>query len=389
MAFTSTRPSDAWRPSAMHVYEFQAAIAEACRNYYGDSSRDKLYNKMRVLAFHWEADGDTGLKRSYGYAVERLSIQGRDSDPGATLSFNLTRLLDGLAEDDLAIVYYIGHGKQHVQDRGPRLMLEPSQPPGAPSVPAQQIDFQEVRTRLIDPSPANVLILLDCCYAAGGGIGHRKELIAASAFDSVTRGGPDSFTSILIQQLQHAIDNRHILSTAQLYNRMATMHLVRPKGKPQLYAMPFYLQNPDEGRMPIMLAPNMGHEDWTPGAVLPLFQSPVNVVLHVHLRDANAETLSQVKQWLLVNRPHNIDRVEIKDVFPSLSMVFIIRITLDVWYSLRDHPAISFIGFELNDNPATKNPPVLQAMQSKNTFGTTPKGSSASNQKENQPFTLF
>ncbi|KAI8683331.1 hypothetical protein NCS56_00457400 [Fusarium sp. Ph1] len=359
----------------MHVHEFQAAMAEACRNYYGDSSRNKLYNKMRVLAIYWEADGNTGLtvgnkarrvhdlfQRSYGYAVELLSLERRDSAPDATLSFNLTRLLDGLTEDDLAIVYYIGHGQK-----------------------AQQIDFQEVRTRIIDPSPTNTLILLDCCYAAGGGIGHRKEWIAASAFDSTTRGGPDSFTSILIQQLQHAIDNRHILSTAQLFNRMATMHLVRPGRHPQLHVMPFYLQNPDEGRMPILLAPNLAHEGWTPGAVLPLFQSPVNVVLHVHLRDANVETLDQVKQWLRVNRPHNIDRIEIKDVLPSLSVICIIRVTLDVWYCLRNHPAISFIGFELNDNPATKNPPVLQAIQSKNTFGTTPKGSSAGNKKENQP----
>ncbi|KAJ4132708.1 hypothetical protein NW754_015523 [Fusarium falciforme] len=54
MAFTSTHPTNAWRPSTMYVHEFQAAMAEACRNYYGDSSRDKLYNKVRVLAVHWE-----------------------------------------------------------------------------------------------------------------------------------------------------------------------------------------------------------------------------------------------------------------------------------------------------------------------------------------------
>ncbi|KAJ4307545.1 hypothetical protein N0V84_012655 [Fusarium piperis] len=376
MAFSSSHPADAWRPTDMNIADFQTAITDACRNYYGDSSRNRLYDKMRVLAVHWEADGSSGLcignlarrvrdlfQRSYGYAVELLSIRADDADPDATISHNLHRMLHDLKEDDLAIVYYIGHGDQATSPNGLQyLALTPTAFPGRPS---QQINFQEVRTRLIDPCPANVLILLDCCSAAGAGIGNRKELIAASAFDGVTRGGPDGFTSILVQQLQHALDNRHIMSSAQLYNRMATQHL-----------------NPNTTQMPIMLAPNFAHEQWTPGPVNPLFQSPVSVVLHVHLRDANEATLSQIKNWLLVNRPHNVARVEIKAVIPSFSMIFIIRVTLDVWYSLRSHRAISFIGFEKNDHPAAQ---VLQQSQSNVSFAAPSKSSSAGDKKENQP----
>ncbi|KAJ4132823.1 hypothetical protein NW754_015637 [Fusarium falciforme] len=399
MEFSPTHPRDAWRPTPMTIAEFQSAMTDACHNYYGDTSRNKIYDKMRVLVVHWEVDETWvgGLQianqarrihevfeRSYGYTVESLSLKNQDPDPNGTFSFNLRRLLHGLKEDDLAIVYYIGHGDRdpNAADGTHRLLLTPSDVPGRPP---QWVDFQEVRTQIIDPSPADVLILLDCCAAAGGGIGHRKELIAASAFDKNTQTGPESFTSILVQQLQHAIDSRHILSTAQLYNRMATLHLIRPGGIPKLNAMPYFLQNSGATRMPIMLAPNMAHETWTPGPVVPLFRTPVNVVLHVHLRDANAATFDQMKHWLLVNRPHNVRRVEIKSVFPSLSMIFIIIVTLDVWYSLRNHPAISFIGFEINTNANPQNNPVLQATQSKKIFDTVSKGSSAGNQKENQP----
>ncbi|RMJ07392.1 hypothetical protein CDV36_013014 [Fusarium kuroshium] len=114
MAFTPTHPLDAWSPSHMTIAEFQSALTDACRNYYGDVSRNRLYDKMRVLAVHWEVDEtwEHGLRidgqarrvhqlfeRSYGYTVESLSLQNQDSDPNATFTSNTRRLLAGLKED--------------------------------------------------------------------------------------------------------------------------------------------------------------------------------------------------------------------------------------------------------------------------------------------------
>ncbi|RSM19220.1 hypothetical protein CDV31_001896 [Fusarium ambrosium] len=220
MAFTSTHPRDAWRPSSMTIDEFQDAITDACRNYYDESSRSGLYDKTRVLAVYWEMDEGSGLgnqarlvrdlfQGSYGYDVELLAIPMHDPNPDATISFNIGRLLDGLKEGDLVIFYYIGRG-----DQG---------------------GFQEMRAQIIDPSPADVLILLDCRVTPGSDIGHRKELIAASAFDETTESGLSSFTNALIEQLQHAIEKRQIISTAQLYNRLATRHLAtRTLGRAKL-----------------------------------------------------------------------------------------------------------------------------------------------------------
>ncbi|WAO86980.1 Hypothetical protein NCS54_00427400 [Fusarium falciforme] len=270
MAFTPTHPYNTWRAST-GVAEFQATMADACRNYYEATTRP--YNKTRGRRVR------DLFQQSYGYDVELLVIQMQDPNPDATISFNLGRLLSGLKEGDLAIFYYIGNG-----DQG---------------------GFQEVRAQIIDPSPADVLILLDCCVAPGIGIGYRKELIAASAFDRTTEYSPSGFTDALVQQLQHAIDNRHILSTAQLYNRLATRHLATQylaiQGRiPQLNAMPYFLQNSGENRAPIMLTPNMAHESWTPGSILAIFNSAVIVILHVHLRDAHAATLDQDQDQVYV-----------------------------------------------------------------------------------------
>ncbi|RSL97746.1 hypothetical protein CEP52_010696 [Fusarium oligoseptatum] len=328
MAFTSTHPRDAWRPSSMTIDEFQAAITDACRNYYDESSRNRLYDKTRVLAVYWEMDEGSGLgnqarrvrdlfQGSYGYNVELLAIQMQDPDPDATITSHLRR--------------------------------------------GDQGGFQEARARIIDPSPADVLILLDCRVTPGTGIGYRKELIAASAFDETSESGPSSFTNTLVEQLQHAIDNRQIISTAQLYNRLATRHLAVQFRTPQLKAMPYFLQNSGEGQTPIMLAPNMVNESWSPGAVLALFVGPVIVVLHVHLRDAHAASYDQMKYWLFVNRSHNLRRIDIKSVLSSFpnGAIAIISVTLDIWYMLRGHPGISFIGFEENDEITIHNPQVM------------------------------
>lgn len=348
MAFISTHPYNAWRAST-GVAEFQATMADACYNYYGVFTRP--YNTTRVLAVFWEKDEDLGLgaqarrvrdlfQRSYGYDVELLTIKKEDPNPDLTISFNLGRLLGGLKEGDLAIFYYIGNG-----DQG---------------------GFQEVRAQIIDPSPADVLILLDCCVAPGIGIGHRKELIAASAFDGTVEYNPFRFTDALVEQLQHAIDNQQILSTAQLFNRLATRHLATQylaiQGRiPQLNAMPYFLQNSGENQAPIILAPNMAHEGGIPGFIPAIFNSVVIVVLHVHLRDTHAGTLDQLRKWLLENRPYNLGRIEVKSMFPSLpkGAIAIVRVTLDIWYALRDDPAISFIGFEENDNHCAHFPRIM------------------------------
>ncbi|KAL2689436.1 hypothetical protein Neosp_003490 [[Neocosmospora] mangrovei] len=347
MAFTSTHPYNAWHPNMTSVDDFQANMADACRNYYDGTTRP--YNKTRVLAVFWEKDESAGLgkkarsvrdifQRSYGYDVELLAIKMTDPNPDITISFNLGRLLRGLKKGDLAIFYYIGNG-----DRGA---------------------FQQVRAQIIDPSPADVLILLDCYVTPGRDIGHRKELIAASAFDGTTEYSPSGFTNALVQQLQQAIDNQHILSTAQLYSRLATRHLatryLARKGRiPQLSAMPYFLQNSGEGRVPIMLAPKMAHESWTPGSARAVFNSPVIVILHVHLQDAHDSTW-KIRQWLNETRPNNIDRIRIKSTFPSLpkGAIGIIEVTLDIWYTLREDPAISLIGFEENEDPCIHYPAV-------------------------------
>ncbi|KAL2754170.1 hypothetical protein ACRALDRAFT_1070029 [Sodiomyces alcalophilus JCM 7366] len=366
---TATHPASAYRPTGMTLEEFKQTMEAACFNYWGTGTRSSRYRRFRVLAVAWERDLDgtnLGLNigstkarvmdvfsKSYRYDVEELSLEFNNSASN-TFTEGVEDLLSGLGHDDLAILYYIGHGAYDATDH--RLRMTPS--PQA-NLATPFVDFHEVRTKLIDPAEPDVLILLDCCHAASGTINVRKELIAAAAHDGLAHGGADSFSAALVQQLEDAISKKHIYTTSQLYNRLATRAMISIGGEPQLRSMPVFLRNSDspEYRMPIVLAPNFPHDDWRPGDVNPVRNQPANVIMHVHLRDVNESNAGELRDWLVRGHPHNVMRVEIKDILPSFSCAVIIRASLDVWYTMPDHPAISFICLAIN-----RYAPILQTL---------------------------
>jgi hypothetical protein len=255
---------------------------------------------------------------------------------------DLHLILSDLQEDDLAIVYYIGHGESHANEA---LLLCPTlatdeQPP---------VSFIRVRRETIDRAKADVLILLDCCYASGAAIGEGKELIAATAYGSTAYNGPKSFSSNLIQQIQHTATTKQILTTPQLYARLATKpFILDANGQPELASTPIHVQNYDTHRMPIYLAPLFPSSGWVAARHPLIFAQPVNVLLGVHLADANHANLQEMRWWLTRSRPDSVHRVELVNLVPSNAAILFVKMALDVWYSLKDHPAISFIAFERN-----------------------------------------
>ncbi|RSL85832.1 hypothetical protein CDV31_016491 [Fusarium ambrosium] len=91
MAFTPTHPLDAWSPSHMTIAEFQSALTDACRNYYGDVSRNRLYDKMRVLAVHWEVDETWEHGLDVWYSLRNhpaISFMGFEMNPNRAMQNN-------------------------------------------------------------------------------------------------------------------------------------------------------------------------------------------------------------------------------------------------------------------------------------------------------------
>ncbi|KAJ3454810.1 hypothetical protein MRS44_013410 [Fusarium solani] len=340
-----THLSDAWRPQDRHttVDGFRHTLDQACSNFYGqDKQRPSADDKIRSLTARvWR------IFSSYRYDVLVFLLRSGGNEK-TTLEEELERLMRGLQRDDLAIVYYIGHSESVVGITGnTHLYLGPTT---RYTCPLPLVDFSQVRRGIIDPAAPDVLMLLDCSSAVGRSIGHGKELISASTFNQ--HRNQHDFSTVLIQILEEAVQKQHVLTTAQLYNCLTANAVIKEEGMAKLSTMPYYHHRHEEDRRQIFLAPMFPPKTWTCGPVLSTFMQPVNVILHLYLRDAIKHTLRELRIWLRHNVILYLGRIEIKEMFQALpeSMIAIIRVTLDVWYSMPENPAIMFIRFEQNTN---------------------------------------
>ncbi|KAG5749077.1 hypothetical protein H9Q72_012674 [Fusarium xylarioides] len=374
---TSNLP-DRWRPQHMSLDQFDTALKQACLSNAVFNFPQRPYKKARALCVHFERERqhlgvestsdrirDVFLK-TYGYDAVSFMIKDGDPDPEASLGSALSELVADMDENCLAILHYIGHGKkmQNPSQNHNELHLSQSQSysghvSSAQAIQDPTIDFNRLRHAILDPSPSNVLILLDCCHAASGSIGQRKELIAACSFDSQCGGGADGFTNNVVQQLEHAYNQGQILSTSQLYNRLATKHFVMQGGRPELAAMPIFLQHHDDHVHSLFLMPTRlaTHQSWFPAPTPGLRLQPANVILSVHLNNTDIQTLGAMQAWI-GSRPYEIGHVRVDKVYRSSSIIVVFAITFSLWHSLPPSPAINFIGFECQDTP-----PYQQAFQ--------------------------
>ncbi|EGU77639.1 hypothetical protein FOXB_11869 [Fusarium oxysporum f. sp. conglutinans Fo5176] len=203
-------------------------------------------------------------------------------------------------EDCLAVLHNIGHGERIVNPSRNREELHLSQSHvhvrRTSLIQDPMIDFNRLRHRIFDPSPSNVLILLDCCHAASGSMGQRHDLIAASRFvDADTHYEPQGFTENVVQQLEHAYNQGKILSTLNLYNRLATRHSLMKNGTPELAAMPIFPQHHGSHYLPIFVLPVRpdDNQSWHLAPSVGLRLQTVNVIFSVNLNSTD------IQNWVL------------------------------------------------------------------------------------------
>ncbi|KAL2074993.1 hypothetical protein VTL71DRAFT_8773 [Oculimacula yallundae] len=154
------------------------------------------------------------------YEIESIKVFVVPSTRSQLLTVRAIRKLrdEHLDSSSVLFVFYSGHGD--VDDRG-RLYLPAYDPanPESPQTPPPSLDWQTLQEELIR-TPSDVLIMLDCCHAGaaaefgfgspsleraeGGGERGNIELFMSCRKDEVCFGGDDSFTSLLIGELEYS-----------------------------------------------------------------------------------------------------------------------------------------------------------------------------------------
>ena len=210
----ATHPVQAVRGSStasLEEEEIQEPVDSASRRWYKGWPLSK-YRNVQVLLVQWE-DEDLGVDdevakldavfssthpKGYNYHTQRYSIPNEEPEDRLTV-----RLLDfrrGATEEDLLILYYAGHAAGSAQEciwSGKSGWDSPS------------LDWHNVQAPLLG-SPADVFLILDCCFATLAARNHGKGdnwMLGASNKETKATGvARNSFTSTLTRELERCAD---------------------------------------------------------------------------------------------------------------------------------------------------------------------------------------
>ena len=207
----ATDPVETSRGSTTAVEEEEDILESNGRRWYKGWPLSK-YNRVQVLLVQWE-DEDLGVDeevvrleavfscdypKGYNFHTQRYSIP--NEDPEDQLTLRLMDFRKGATDQDLLIVYYAGHAGGTAQ----KCIWAAKNRHDSP-----WLNWHSVQN-LILTSPADVLLILDCCFATlaarNNGIGDNWMLGASNKETIATGVARNSFTSALTRELERCAD---------------------------------------------------------------------------------------------------------------------------------------------------------------------------------------
>ena len=161
-----------------------------------------IYWKRDKIGVKTEASELATVLESRFAATTKTLVLIQD-DVQQTLRNEIQGFVDKNPDDDseLLVIYYGGHGAPNGDNQ---LELRETTASGSP-----RAQWNTLQNNIIDKSPKDSLIILDCCFAASAfrnpELLGRKEVFAACGWNDWAKGGvksKTSFTARLIEYLQ-------------------------------------------------------------------------------------------------------------------------------------------------------------------------------------------
>ncbi|KAI0471819.1 hypothetical protein GGR56DRAFT_93512 [Xylariaceae sp. FL0804] len=241
------------------------------------------------------------FERSFRYRVTEFPIPARNSYIALLALITTTLAVQGPA---LLVIHYGGHGDRD-DDRHEgqeRRSVWAAADKGEPT-----LEWYRIQDQMMD-SDADIVLLLDCCFAAQAGRDRRRsrgsfEILAAAAMGVKTpMPGKGSFTSIVIDAIQASLESEGSVRMKDLHGSLCNRQY-------SLYATPVHITL-KSGRSPIFLKPlptasatGSGRHD----------QSSVSVVqLRVSMEEVlNESSAEELAEWLKSDVPRVGSHVEV------------------------------------------------------------------------------
>ncbi|KAL1875182.1 hypothetical protein Daus18300_003250 [Diaporthe australafricana] len=285
-------------------HELEPSPAEELNMRFASSINKRDCRKVEALMLYWE-DGDDDFEKEarsvqqvwedvFHFPVTHYPIPSNNSYFAllATLSNLLSSLGDG---PSLLIIHYGGHGDADDDKASGQecRSVWAAQPDGGPTLEWYMI--QEI----IAKSGSDILLLLDCCYAAQAARGRdsrngRLEVLAAASMGTKTlMAGNRSFTNVVLKEIRKSL-------TRDGFVRIKDLHASLCHRQHNLFATPVHISIKSSSHSlelwPTEIKPS---ED---SAIESTYSSiPMLVQLREHL---SSEALVQVSEWLGSGIPH-------------------------------------------------------------------------------------
>lgn len=356
---------------------FVDALQESNNRAFPNRGRlSQRYTKVQSLLLYWTDDDlwveselrelEKCFQQHYNFETEVFAIPSKN--PHRKLMFKVCDMIEKHeSEDTLFIVYYGGHAR--IDDSRQSTWCA-TRRPDSPT-----LQWSAIQT-LLERSPSDTLILLDCCagaasatFANGESV---TETISASAWDAIApEPGRFSFTSCLIRVLSQWSD--HPFSAVQLHGeilarlkhprpRMDRGRLCETRSTPVHFMMTSNHKAPsieirrlDPGSISSPLldqgAPEVDQQsyDGDMGLLKDPDEDNPHVMVTLSLEDDQQLDLNAWEQWL-ASFPAFAKYVKVQGVFKSHSTLLLLSLPVMVWDMLPDDPACSFVAFIRSHN---------------------------------------
>ncbi|KAF9695314.1 hypothetical protein EKO04_007111 [Ascochyta lentis] len=330
------------------------------------------YTAVTVVLLHFDNDdlGIGDLERElgvvfrdwYGFRVQhhRLPSSG---NPRLILTNILLKLInEGFADQgNLVVLVFSGHAqiKQETIGQNSRKVekLHVGGRVWNGMLTGNTLKWNDV-VEVFEGCEADVLHIMDCCYAAEAAIPYAEMLAATSATEMASSDIATSFTRALIEQLKRFSSSG--TSVANLFS-----HMMAERKALKLTYTPVY--DPRPGEKPSIFLKPKGSSVKKNVITQATGKSP-RILLTAHLEASlNPGDVNELEKWMTTFIPKTVQNVQVKleGFFDADSGVMLFTVPIDIWSQLEPSGAFTYVGVVHSRNRLLRPPIALPVLGSR------------------------
>lgn len=351
--------------------------------------RDVFYNRVHALLINWENDDlqtkneieklQTLFAQKYNFSTESYSIPSDDSHNELEAKLVSTRNAHGKTVTDLVILYYGGHGMLNKENQS--IWKAWKTPPRGCRGKSPELNWSELQRRF-ETAKADVLFLIDCCYATNlmstkmSGV---KEMIAASGRrDKASGSQNNSFTNALINEfesvrarpIQVAVLHQRLLKNQERHGLEPTpIHAFLSEEVTSIVLARIPRKDEPVQYSPVPSSSDLDSDESdsehslcaTSATSLQSLKltSDCRILISVSLKpDSQTPIVEEWINWIWKHAPRDIGGVKVslsdfcslESAWKSNSSLLLVSLPVAVWNVLAPNPAYSFVAILRSEN---------------------------------------